>query len=279
MLLFQRLIAARRFVRKMRGGAQAHLLEAEDGHHYVVKFQNNPQHRRILVSETVAHVLLRYLGLTVPEMALVHITDGFLRANPEVFIALGSRRLAVEPGLHWGSRHPGHPDRTIIYDFLPEPVLRTVLNLREFPGMLVFDKWIGNADGRQCIFHRALIQGQSTGPAQAGLVAQMIDNGFALGGAEWVFRDSPIQGLYPRLIVYESVRSLSDFEPWLKRVHTVKREVLRYAFRHVPREWLAGDESHSAQLISRLLTRAERIPDLIDDTRRCSPAPFPNWHA
>jgi hypothetical protein len=27
-------------VRRMRGGAQAHLMRADDGHFYVVKFQN-----------------------------------------------------------------------------------------------------------------------------------------------------------------------------------------------------------------------------------------------
>jgi hypothetical protein len=35
----------------MRGGAQSHLMRCDDGYYYVVKFQNNPQHRRILVNE------------------------------------------------------------------------------------------------------------------------------------------------------------------------------------------------------------------------------------
>ncbi len=38
-------------IRRMRGGAQSHLMRCSDGHYYVVKFQNNPQHRRILVNE------------------------------------------------------------------------------------------------------------------------------------------------------------------------------------------------------------------------------------
>ena len=38
----------------MRGGAQSHLIEADDGRFYIVKFQNNPQHRRILVNEWIA---------------------------------------------------------------------------------------------------------------------------------------------------------------------------------------------------------------------------------
>ena len=57
-------------VRKMRGGAQAHLLEADDGHWYVVKFRNNPQHRRVLVNELLASKLLAYLRISAPETAL-----------------------------------------------------------------------------------------------------------------------------------------------------------------------------------------------------------------
>jgi len=38
-------------IRRMRGGAQSHLMRCSDKNYYVVKFQNNPQHRRILVNE------------------------------------------------------------------------------------------------------------------------------------------------------------------------------------------------------------------------------------
>jgi hypothetical protein len=44
-------IQAVQHVRKMRGGAQSHLMRASDGHYYVVKFQNNPQHLRVLANE------------------------------------------------------------------------------------------------------------------------------------------------------------------------------------------------------------------------------------
>jgi hypothetical protein len=70
---------ARRHIRKMRGGAQSHLLEADDGRFYIVKFQNNPQHRRILVNELVASTFLRYLEISTAETALIHVTSEFLR--------------------------------------------------------------------------------------------------------------------------------------------------------------------------------------------------------
>jgi hypothetical protein len=42
-------------IRRMRGGAQAHLMRCDDGSYYVVKFQNNPQHVRILANEILEH--------------------------------------------------------------------------------------------------------------------------------------------------------------------------------------------------------------------------------
>src|SRR5258706_13849571 len=116
-------VDARRLIRKMRGGAQAHLIEAADGHCYVVKFLNNPQHRRVLVNEWIASIFLRYLGIATPDVAMVRVTPQFLAANPEVYIQLGSGRRQVEPGWHFGSCFPGDPRRTAVYDFLPAGLL------------------------------------------------------------------------------------------------------------------------------------------------------------
>jgi len=47
-------ISAIQHLRPLRGGAQAHLLKASDGACYVTKFQNNPQHIRVLANEMLA---------------------------------------------------------------------------------------------------------------------------------------------------------------------------------------------------------------------------------
>src|SRR4028118_746639 len=104
-------VNATRFIRKMRGGAQAHLLEADDGHFYVVKLRNNPQHRRVLVNEWIASTFLQHLQLAAPETAIVQLTPEFLSANEEVGVLLGNQRLAATPGWHFGSRYPGDPSR------------------------------------------------------------------------------------------------------------------------------------------------------------------------
>ena len=195
----------------MRGGAQAHLLEADDGHWYVVKFRNNPQHRRVLVNESLSAALLDYLKISVPETALIRVTSDFLEANPECCLQMGTRRVEVEPGWQFGSRYPGDPARLAVYDFLPDSLLPQVVNLSDFRAVLVFDKWTGNADGRQSVFYRAMVR-RETGGGRPGFVARMIDHGYAFNGPHWDFPESPLQGLYARRVVSESVRGLEDFQ-------------------------------------------------------------------
>src|ERR1035441_7420139 len=72
-IFFPMPLTAVRHVRKMRGGAQAHLLEADDGKWYVVKFRNNPQHRRVLVNEALCATLLRFLKISAPQTALIQV--------------------------------------------------------------------------------------------------------------------------------------------------------------------------------------------------------------
>ncbi|MFL6353693.1 MAG: HipA family kinase [Bryobacteraceae bacterium] len=148
-------VRARNLIRKMRGGAQAHLLEGEDGAFYVVKFMNNPQHRRILINEWLACAFLRYLQIHVPDTAVIELTREFIERNPDLYLSIGSRREQVLPGLHFGSRLAVHPDRVAVFDFLPDKLLNKIENRVDFLGALVFDKWVANADSRQAVFFRA----------------------------------------------------------------------------------------------------------------------------
>lgn len=265
----------------MRGGAQAHLLACDDGHFYVVKFANNPQHRRILVNEWVASVFLQYLQISTPPVAIVDLSAAFLEANPDVHIQLGSRRQPVEPGWHFGSRYPGDPAKIMVYDFIPDILLDKVANLTEFLGVLVFDKWIGNADARQSIFFRARLLEWSPGKGdrteRRGFVASMMDHGYVFDGPHWTFSDSPLQGLYFRPSVYRAVRSWNDFQPWLDQVVHFPEELADQAQKQIPPEWLAGDEPALEGLLTKLLARRKRVPDLIQDSRRGRINPFPDW--
>ena len=262
-------VNARRLIRKMRGGAQSHLLECDDGRFWVVKFRNNPQHRRVLVNEWVASVFLRYLGIAAPDTAFVNLSAEFLAANPDVCLKLGSHRVEVEPGWHFGSAFPGDPGIVAVYDFLPDVLLEQVRNAQDFLGVLAFDKWMGNADARQAIFFRTA--------DRTGYVAQMMDHGYVFDGPHWDFPDSPLQGLYFRPRVYQRVGSFDDFQPWLDRVIYFPEGVVDDAVKQIPPEWLEDDEGHFDSLLRKLLTRRKRVPDLIRESSKGRINPFPAW--
>ena len=271
-------VAAQRLTRKMRGGAQAHLLEASDGNSYVVKFHNNPQHRRILVNEWIASTFLHYLDIAAPETAMVELTQEFLAATPAVHIQLGRERRPVTPGWHFGSRFPGDPMRTVVYDFLPDTLLEQVENLRDFLGILAFDKWMGNADSRQAIFFRARVHDPlAENPPRLGFVAQMVDNGYVFEGPHWRLGESAIQGLYFRPLVYRTVRGLAEFEPWLDRIRNFPEEVVDQAVKRIPPVWLEGDGDELERLLERLMRRRARVPDLIEQCCSGPSNPFPDW--
>lgn len=274
-------VDARRLIRKMRGGAQAHLIEAADGHCYVVKFFNNPQHRRILVNEWIAAVFLRYLGIATPEPAMIRVTPEFLAENPEVYFQSGSTRQPVEPGWHFGSRFPGDPMRLVVYDFLPKTLLAHVENQRDLLGTLAFDQWLGNADSRQAIFFRARLRewlpAYEAHPQRLGFVAQMIDHGFIFDGPHWRLCESPLHGLYFQPEVYHSVRSLDDFQPWLDRIVHFPEAVVDEALSQIPPAWLEGDEPELTRLLELAMRRRKRVPDLLAKCGNPRAKVFPGW--
>ena len=274
-------VNARRFIRKMRGGAQAHLLEADDGHYYIVKFQNNPQHRRILVNEWIAGEILSHLQISAPEQRIVSLSREFIEKNPDVGVQSGNRPVGVEPGWHFGSRHPGTPQTTAIYDFIPDALLGQVANAEQFLASLVYDRWVANSDSRQSIFFRAQLKDwlarPGIPPRKMGFVALMIDHGFSFNGPNWDFPESALTGLYTRRVVYRNVRSIADFEPWLSRVVHFPEEVIDRALRQIPPDWIGEDDGALLKMLERLLGRRKRVPELLNACRGSEGNLFPLW--
>jgi hypothetical protein len=152
----------------MRGGAQSHLMRCADGHYYVVKFQNNPQHRRILVNELLGTRLASRLGLPTAPVAVIEVSEELIRLTPDLVMEHPRHRFPCHAGPQFGSRYPGDPRRLTLHDFLPDQQLRQVENLHDFAGMLVFDKWTCNTNGRQTLFLADLGSTVGTGGTAVG---------------------------------------------------------------------------------------------------------------
>src|SRR5437762_1010741 len=138
----------------MRGGAQSHLMRAEDDYFYVVKFQNNPQHVRVLANELLATRLAERIGLPVPLPEIIEVSPWVVQNTPELNLQCAGQTLPCSPGLQFGSRYVANPLDAEIFDYLPESVFLRVRNVEAFAGVLALDKWTGNANGRQAVFWR-----------------------------------------------------------------------------------------------------------------------------
>jgi hypothetical protein len=262
-------------IRRMRGGAQSHLMRCSDGYYYVVKFQNNPQHRRILVNEMLGTKLAARLGLPTVPVAIVEVSEELIRLTPELAMELPRTRIACQPGLQFGARYPGDPRQVTLHDFLPDEQLREVENLHEFAGMLVFDKWTCNTNGRQTVFfdERKVERDEAT----VRYKTRMIDQGFCFNAGEWNFPDAPLRGLYARHRVYESVRGLAAFGAWMNRVENITESVLEEIYSEIPPEWYAFEPEAIERMLGQLLRRRKLVGELIVSAWKSSAQPFPHW--
>jgi hypothetical protein len=256
-------------IRRMRGGAQSHLMLASDGQPYVVKFRNNPQHVRVLANELLATRLAETVGLAVPPCEIIEVSPWLIEKTPELVIELRGGTERCQPGLHFASRWVGAlmPGQT--HDYLPHEQLLEVRNLAEFAGMLAVDKWTCNINGRQAVFQK--------GRRERRYKATFIDQGYCFHAGDWKFIDLNLGGVFAENTVYLGVTGWESFEPWLSRIETFSPEAAWAIAETVPPEWYGGDLSAIEALMERLLARRKRLRDLIvafgESTRR----PFPNW--
>jgi hypothetical protein len=240
----------------MRGGSQAHLIEAEDGKCYVLKFKNNPQHRRVLVNEWIATGLMQHMSIATPPTAIIEVTDEFLNANPGVYISLPTRRSAPSLGVHFGSCVPGG----VVHDVLPSLCLKNLRNASDFVGALVLDLWLSNNDTRQAIFCRTV--------GDEGLScysAFMIDNGYCFNGASWELKTSKVVPLYFDTKVYEPCWFEDVIEQWLAKLNRIPEAAVRELADAVPEEWLEGDREALDSLLEQLILRRGIVAELLEN--------------
>jgi hypothetical protein len=255
----------------MRGGAQSQLMLGADSKLWVVKFQNNPQHLRVLANEFIATRLAAAIGLNVPACDVVEVSEWLIANTRGMHVDLPrGLREPYTPGLQFGSQFVGGLMPGQVVDYLPEQQLDEVRNLREFAGILSIDKWTGNANGRQAVFERK--------PRERKYRATFIDQGFCFNAGEWTFPDAPLRGVYLRNRVYANVTGWPSFEPWLSRIEQMPPEALWRIAEEVPPEWYGNDTTLIERLMDQLLARRSRVRDLITSFRDSNRDPFPLWN-
>jgi hypothetical protein len=217
---------------------------ADDGHHYVVKFANNPLGPRVLVNEVTCSMLLEAIGVRVPQIAYMRIPEEFAD-NPDVGIfRLGERLRGPCSGLHFASALPCDPRRTSIFDLVPKGIAPLIENADHFIGVLVADLWLGNADMRQVVYHRS---------PEGRWHATFIDHGLCFAGPDWRLYNSPAMMPSPVQRHYLQSATEDDCQPWLKRICALPEGLFDMLPEHIPAEWLtAADALELERLLARL---------------------------
>ena len=263
-------ISAVEHLRPLRGGSQAHLLRASDGACYVTKFQNNPQHIRVLANEMLATNLGRALGLPMPRMEVIEVPTWLVEHTEGLRIELGGSKIPCHSGKQLGSLYVGNESPGMSFDYLPRELLQRVVNIGDFARALVLDKWTCNSDGRQAIFCRKALRSQRHH-------ATFIDQGYCFNAGEWSFPDYPLRGVYANNSVYEGVMGWEAFEPALSRAEEMDASAIWRCAIDIPEEWYEGDRDGLDRLVQALHQRRGAIRKSITEFRRSIRNPFPNW--
>ncbi|HEV3038707.1 MAG TPA: HipA family kinase [Candidatus Angelobacter sp.] len=263
-------VEAVQHIRRMRGGAQSHLMRAADGHLYVVKFQSNPQHTRVLANEFLATRLAQHVGLPVPATEIIEVDDWLIRNTPELRMESGGISALCQSGLQFGARFVCNPDEGHIFDYLPESMFDRVKNRETFAGMLILDKWLGNANGRQAVFWKKT--------SERKYQVTFIDQGYCFNAGEWTFPDLALHGVYYRNFVYQHVRGWESFEPWLSRIEELNPKTIIDIAGKIPPEWCGNDWDALKVMVDVIIGRRKpRLRELIEAFRDSSRNPFPAW--
>jgi hypothetical protein len=210
------------------------------------------------------------LGLPMPRVEVIEVSDWLIEHTEDLRINLGGSKLPCRSGKQLGSLYVGSESPAMTFDYLPRELLQRVVNVGDFARVLVLDKWTCNSDGRQAIFSRKTLRSHRH-------QATFIDQGYCFNASEWIFPDCPLRGVYANNCVYKGVTGWEAFEPTLTRAEEMDSDTIWRCAVEIPEEWYEGDRVGLHRLVDALHHRRGAIRKLITEFRRSSRNPFPNW--
>jgi hypothetical protein len=88
-----------------------------DGNFYVVKFQNNPQHKRVLANAWIGTRLAGWLGLSVPTTSIVEVHPWLIECTSQLRLEVAGKAYKPLSGLCFGSRYVVSSGQGEVQDF------------------------------------------------------------------------------------------------------------------------------------------------------------------
>jgi len=250
-----------RFVRKLPGGSQPALIEADDGELYVLKFLNNIQGPQLLFNESIGTELYRLAKLPAPRWRRLIITPAFIDRNR--LSCMNTAQGTWEPlsGMCFGSMFLGSMHRQI-YELLPGTFYKRLTNIDDFWLAWLLDVCANHADNRQALFPVGL---------RGTFYAVFIDHGHMFGGphAEMHPHAATSRYLDPRLYSLADIERVTRLKEVLVNLPVEK---LWLEAQHLPEEWKSASALHRlSESLSSLATPTiieHMLDELLDLHRR-----------
>ena len=244
-----RFISCVRFVRKLRGGSQAELVEASDGLQYVVKSSDSPQGPQVVLHEALGTGLYRCLGLAVPEWTPIEISAEYISANPCAWYQelAGIRR--PRPGLAFASRAIGSQQEPPL-EIVPRSWYARIRNRKTFWGALAVDFWAEHTDNRQALF--------LSNTHDQSLNAFFIDHGHMFGRSTKRKSVSYNACRYLDRPIYEN-DGAESLEYWIQQIESQAKSIVDTALAALPESWVT---KYVLEIAARLIKRASQLRPL-----------------
>ena len=247
------ILSAEKYIRKMNGGSQSILVQANDGRYYVVKMIGNPQGPNILANERLGSFIAKSIGLPTAEGKGIYLSDSFIDSHPDIWFELASGALRPNKGVHYGSAFVGQPcgpERPS--EYISPSRINMITNRDSFLGMYLLDVWANHQDSRQAVLLRE--------SADCTQRAFFIDHGHMFGGPKWNFQESAGSALHLETAIYSDLWEDEQIASWISRIQTIVPEILSCIAPRIPSEWYSGD---LRELIGVLDGRLPRLPELV----------------
>jgi hypothetical protein len=257
----QPILEARTYIRRMRGGSQASLVECSDGHLYVLKCLGNQQGPNVLANEVLGSDLLTAVGLPTATWNPIWVSDRFIDENPNICFETSSGGVRTRAGIHFGSRFLGREHAITLLEHLPSGFHNRITNKSDFIGVYIFDLWANHCDSRQSVFQ--------TDDKTGTLRAFFIDNGHLFGGPNWELVSRHGEALFRDIEAYPSVWLTKTIEYWISHIRNCLANRLAETIMRIPQSWYVGDiAALEENLMARLLSLDQLVGWDLTQNRR-----------
>jgi hypothetical protein len=215
-----------RFIKKLRGGSQPILVEADDHMLYVVKFADNLQGANLLFNESMGIELYRACGLMTTFWKPLLLTNEFLDRYAGAWIETENGLRRPSEGICLGLGYLGAANARI-FEILPASAFYRICNRADFWLSWLVDICAEHTDNRQALFTQC---------PDGLLLSYFIDHGYLFGGASGNAKTHFVGSRYLDSRIYPSLSSIR-LAALVDKLVSVDKLAIGQRLSLIPDEW------------------------------------------